>query len=737
MSTLHGHAEDSADSGTQTHYRNCHLCEAMCGVALKVKDGHVVSVRGDKDDPFSRGYICPKAAALADVHHDPDRLRYPLRRTAPGKGRAGYTRISWDEALSEVAERLASTQAQHGRNAVAVYAGNPTVHNYAALLSWLPFLKALKTRSRFSATSVDQLPHHLTAYLMFGHQLLLPVPDVDRTDFMLILGANPAASNGSLMTAPGIGKRLTAIRERGGQVVLIDPRRTETAALCDRHHFIRPGTDVLLMLALLHTVLTEQLAAPGRLAAFTTDLGAIAPLVAEFTPERAAAPTGIAAADIRLLARQFTAARSAVCYGRMGVSTQEFGAVTQWLINVFNILTGNLDRPGGAMFTRPAFDLVAMTARLGEGGHFDKGRSRVRKLPEYGGEYPVATLATEILTPGPGQIRALVTHAGNPVLSTPNGAALDEALASLPFMVAIDFYLNETTRHAHIILPPTFALEHDHYDAALSMLAVRNTAKYSLPVFQPGADTRHEWEILGELTARLGARGSAWQSWARRKLLAQVTPQRLLALGLRLGPYGLGPTGISLAQLKESVHGIDLGPLTSCLPERLFTPDKKIRLAPEILSRDLVRVRNKFFSDNATAAAGDYDLQLIGRRHLRSNNSWLHNSHRLVKGPPRCTLLIHPQDAAQRGIAAEQRVNVRSRVGSIALSAELTDEVMPGVVSIPHGWGHGRPGIALATAQSHPGVSVNDLTDDLLLDELCGNAVLNGVPVRVEAAGET
>lgn len=793
MTTASGLSEVSGSAGSRTHYRTCHLCEAMCGVALQVDGGRVVSVRGDKQDPLSRGYICPKAAALGDLQDDPDRLRYPLRRTATGKGLAGYTRISWDEALAEVAERLPAIQAAHGNNAVAVYAGNPTVHNYSALLSWLFFTKSLKTRSRFSATSVDQLPHHLTALLMFGHQLLLPIPDVDRTDFMLILGANPAVSNGSLMSAPGIAKRLTAIRERGGQVVLIDPRRTETAELVDRHHFIRPGTDVLLMLALLHTVLTEGLAAPGRLAALTSGLDELAPLCAEFSPEVAAGPTGIAAADIRALGRAFAGARAAVCYGRMGVSTQEFGAATQWLINVLNIVTGNLDRPGGAMFTRPAFDLVALAAQLGERGHFDKGRSRVRKLPEYGGEYPVSTLAEEILTPGRGQIRALVTHAGNPVLSTPNGAALDRALASLDYMVAIDFYLNETTRHAHLILPPTYSLEHDHYDATFHLLAVRNTAKYSPALLTPAPDTRHEYQILGELTARIGARGAAWLTPLRRKLYAELTPQRLLALGLRLGPYGFAGSGLSLQKLKDAAHGLDLGPLTSCLPERLYTADKKIQLVPAVLRGDLARVRQKFLraatpanppaasastaatladppaatasaavppaasasaavtpaasasatgtgapgSPSADAATGGYDLQLIGRRHLRSNNSWMHNSQRLVKGPPRCTLLIHPDDAARRGIVAEQRVRVRSRVGSIALPAELTADVMPGVVSIPHGWGHDRPGIALATAQAHPGVSVNDLTDELLVDELCGNAVLNGVPVRVEAASET
>jgi anaerobic selenocysteine-containing dehydrogenase len=699
----------------------------MCGVAIQVEGERIVSIRGDKDDPFSRGYICPKAAALADIQHDPDRLRHPLRRTP-----SGFVRIGWDEALAEVATRLTQIQAESGPNAVAVYAGNPTVHSYSAMLYWLPFIKALKTRSRFSATSVDQLPHHLCAFLMFGHQLLLPIPDVDRTDFMLILGGNPAVSNGSLMSAPGIGKRLLAIRERGGQVVLIDPRRTETAALTDRHHFIRPGTDVLLLLALLHTLFAERLTAPGRLQPLCQGLPLLTELVAEFSPEVAAGPTGISAAEIRALARAFAGAKSAVAYGRMGVSTQEFGAVTQWLISVLNIVTGNLDRPGGAMFTKPAFDVVALTARLGEKGHFDKGRTRVRKLPEYGGEYPVAALAEEILTPGPGQIRALCTHAGNPVLSTPNGPALEGALASLDFMVSIDLYLNETTRHAHLILPPTFGLEHEHYDAVYHLLAVRNTAKYSSPLFAPAADTRHDWEILQELTAAIGSRGLAP---VRRAVLRQVTPQRLLALGLRLGPYGRGPDAVSLRKLQAAEHGLDLGPLSSCLPERLFTADKKIQLVPEVLTRDLARVRRKFLAPDAAPRRADgYDLQLIGRRDLRSNNSWMHNSHRLVKGPLRCTLLIHPSDAEKRGLGAGQTARVHSRTGSIALPVEVTDEVMPGVVSIPHGWGHHRPGSALSIAEQHPGVSVNDLTDELLLDELCGNAVLNGVPVRVETA---
>lgn len=727
----------STPDGRRIHHRTCNLCEAMCGVSIEVEGERVLSIRGDKDDPFSRGYICPKAAALQDIHEDPDRLRHPVRRRPDG----GFERIGWDEAFDEVAARLRSIQGRHGRNAVGFYAGNPTVHNYGSVLFGAPFLKGLGTHSRFSATSVDQLPHHLAALEMFGHLLLLPIPDLDRTDYLLVLGANPAVSNGSLMTAPAVAKRIKAIRERGGAVVVIDPRRTETAELADRHHFIRPGTDVLLLLGVLHTLFAERRAAPGRIAAFTDGLEAVEAAVAEFTPARVAAPTGVDAEAIRLLARELAGARSAAVYGRVGVSIQEFGAASQWLINVINLVTGNLDRPGGVMFTRPAFDLVGLGARLGLQGHFDRGRSRVRGLPEFNGEYPVATLADEILTEGPGQIRGMVTMAGNPVLSTPNGRQLDVALAGLEFMASIDFYINETTRHANIILPPTAALEHDNYEVAFHVLAIRNTAKYSPQLFAPAPDTRHDWEILLELTTRLEARGPGGRllGRAKRAALQRLQPHRILDLGLRVGPYGArlrpGGGGLSLRKLKEEVHGVDLGPLDPCLPGRLFTASRRIRVAPEIFLRDLDRVRARFL-ERAGPAAGDggggYDLQLIGRRHLRSNNSWMHNSLRLVKGPERCTLLLHPEDAARRGVTAGQRVVVRSRVGSIELLAELTDEVMPGVVSVPHGWGHDRPGVALETARQHAGVSVNDLTDDRMIDALCGNAALNGVPVRVE-----
>jgi anaerobic selenocysteine-containing dehydrogenase len=716
------------------HYRACNLCEAICGIEIRTQQAEAenqrLDIRGDKDDPFSRGYICPKAAALGDLHYDKDRLKYPVRRTDHG-----WERLGWDEAFDQVTQNLKRIHAKYGRGSIATYLGNPTVHNYGALLFAPGFIRSLHTRNRFSATSVDQLAHHLAGYLMFGHQLLLPIPDLDRTNFFLILGANPAVSNGSLMTAPGVGKRLQEIRERGGKVILIDPRRNETARLADRHLFIKPGTDVLLLLALLHVVFDEALTRLGRLAPFTKGVETIGKLVAEFPPEKVASITGIDSDQIRTLAREFAAADGAVCYGRIGVSTQEFGGVCQWLINVLNTVTGNLDRPGGAMFTTPAFDPVPAPESLAPRGSFARWHSRVRKLPEFAGELPVVTLAEEILTEGPGQIKALVTAAGNPVLSTPNGHQLDRALAGLEFMVAIDPYINESTKHAHIILPPSSALERGHYDVAFHLLAVRNTAKFSPPLFQPNAETRHDWEIFVELQTQMeheGVLGSVKAKLIKRFL----GPERILDLGLRFGPYGarLNPfsNGLSLSKLKKAIHGIDFGPLRTCLPARLRTAHKQIELAPEVLVNDVERVKAKLI--NTASLHRNGNLLLIGRRQLRSNNSWMHNSQRLVRGKPQCTILMHPADAAQRQLRPGQEVSVRSRVGSVMVPIEISDEMMPGVVSIPHGWGHDRLGIQIAVAQEHAGGSINDVTDDLAIDALCGTAAFNGTWVEVEAS---
>jgi anaerobic selenocysteine-containing dehydrogenase len=692
-----------------THYRACNLCEAICGLEVQVQEQKVVSIKGDPGDPLSHGHICPKAVALKDIYEDPDRLKGPMKKTSEG-----WQAISWEEAYAEVVAGLQRVQERYGSDAVGVFLGNPNVHNWGSILFGPDFIKSLKTKNRFSATSTDQLPHHLVALLMYGHYLSIPVPDVDHTQYMLILGANPLASNGSLMTAPGIDKRLRAVQARGGKVVVVDPRRTETAASANEHFFIRPGEDALFLLAVLHTFFDEGLVKPGHLLDILDGVEQVGELVRPYAPERVEGILGIPSTAIRRLAREFAQAPSAVCYGRMGLSTQAFGSLCQWLIQLVNIFTGNLDREGGAMFTTPAFDLVGQQAVTGKFGAFGRWKSRVRGLPEFGGELPVAALAEEILEPGEGQVKAMVTVAGNPVLSIPNGRLLDEALAQLEFMVSIDIYINETTRHAHLILPPTTGLETSHYDTIFHVLAVRNTAKYSPALFERTEGQRHDWEIYQELAARMNG-----------KAFRPLPPEFVLEKALAMGPYSA--QGIDLEKLKACPQGVDLGPLQPCLPRRLFTPNKRIDLVPELFTKDLVRLE-AHLADRASR--GD-TLLLIGRRQLRSNNSWMHNSHRLVKGRDRCTLLIHPQDANARNIRDGNFVSVRSRTGTIALKAEVTEGIMPGVVSIPHGWGHDRKGVKLSVASQSAGVSINDLTDHLFIDDISGNAAFSGVPVEV------
>ncbi len=711
-----------------THYRSCNICEAMCGIKIKTRGTRILSIEQDKDDPLSRGYVCTKAKAIKDLHEDPDRLRQPVKRTG-----SGWQKIGWDQALDETARGIRKVQKKHGRHSAAVYIGNPAAHFHGLLLYGLMFTKILKTRSRFSASSLDQLPLMLTTHQMFGHQLMFRIPDIDRTDYFVIMGGNPVVSNGSIMTAADMPGRLRGIRARGGKVVVIDPIRTKTAALADEHHFIRPGTDALLMLALLHTVFEENLAAPGKFAGFCDNMAQLKTAVKDFTPEAVAPHTGITAAATRRLARDFVKAGSAVFYGRMGSCAQDFGTVTTWLILAFNIVTGKMDQKGGFMFPAPAYDLVAMTAMMREKGAFNRYQSRVSGYPEFGGEFPMAALSEEILTPGKGRIRSLFTIAGNPVISAPNGRKLDKALSELDFMAAVDWYVNETTRHCHIILPPTGFLEHDHFDLVFQALSVRHNAKYSRPVFEPGPGARHNWQILLELSKRME------KNPVVKRALSLATPERILQFGIRFGPRGAGLNplgqGLTLDRIAKNAHGLDLGPMEPCLPDRLFTKNKRINLAPVIFATDLKRVRDRFFKKSAKKS--ERDLLLIGRRHIRTNNSWLHNSPRMVKGKNRCTLLINPKDANKRKIKTGDLARVSSRVGHVDLEAEISDHIMPGAVSIPHGWGHHRPGVLLKVATAHPGVSANDITDQNQTDELCGNAALNGVPVKVEKAQVT
>ncbi len=699
-------AADLSESATTTHARTCHLCEANCGVLVEVQGRTVISIKGNPDHVLSRGHICPKATALADLQDDPDRLRHPVKRTADG-----WQQISWETAFAEIGTRMAAIMASGG--APALYMGNPNAHNYATGTQTGTLRKALKLRTLYSASTLDQIPHQLIQMWMFGHNALFPIPDIDRTQFMLIIGGNPLASNGSVWTVPDVKKRLKAVQARGGQVVVIDPRRTETAKLADAHHFIRPGTDTALLLALLKALDEAALVKPGRLEPMLDDgWAAVWDAIRSFDFATLAAHCGVTEPVICDLAATLGNGEPAIVYGRMGVSVTQAGTLNLWLIQLLNIATGNLDRAGGVMFSSPVIDLVA-----GAGpGTYDRFRSRIGDRPEVISEFPVALLPDEIATPGEGQIKALVVISGNPVLSSPG--ALADALPLLDLMVSVDMFVTETSAHAHYILPPCGPLEKDHYPLLLGPIAIRNYADYSLPTLPMEAGSKADWEIVAELArAILSARGEAVPNI--------VPPRDVLAAMLKRSQYE-----VTLEELEANPNGKDFGAHTPRLPERLQTPDKRIACAPPLCLTALEDWRG------ALADIPGDSLLLIGRRHLRSNNSWMHNAPRLAKGPDRCTALVHPDDAASRGLADGDQVRITSRVGSVALAVEISDDVMPGVVSVPHGFGHDKPGTQLSVAQRRPGVSLNDLTDPQAMDPLSGNAVLNGTPVTVERVAQ-
>ena len=712
--------EDPVPAGfTGTRLGVCNLCEAICGIQLTLEEGVVTGIRGNDADPLSRGYICPKGVSMADVHTDPDRLRRPMRRTGSGDD-ARWEEIGWDEAYDLVADRLGATIQEHGADAVGVYLGNPNVHSVGFATHGVPFVKALRTRNRFSASTVDQIPHQFVAWQLYGHQLMLPIPDIDRTSYFLVFGANPMASNGSLMTVPDFPQRVRDLKARGGKLVVFDPRRTETAKIATEHHFVRPGSDAAVLLAMVHVLFEEGLTTPPP---YVDNVDRMGELVAPFTPERAEAASGVPADTIRSLTRDFAAADAAAAYGRMGLSTQGFGSVCQWAINLLNLLTGNFDREGGVLFPEPAVDTVGR--RIIGPGHHDVWRSRVRDIPEFAGELPAATMREEIETPGDGQIRAMVTIAGNPVLSTPDGRGLAHAFDRLDFMVAIDIYLNETTRHADVILPPTSALERDHYDLVFHGFAVRNTARFTPAVFAKPDDSQHDWEIFGELADRLQARlGAGLKDRLATKARFAPSPATIITGLLKTG----GRT--TMRALRKSPEGVDLGPLRPTMPERLQTDDHRIDLTPELLVADLTRVAEAL---DGAPAVGSGELLLIGRRHQRDCNSWLHNTERLTRGKPRHHLLMHPKDLAERGLEDGAVVRVTSRIGAVDVEVSAVDDVMPGVVSLPHGYGHQVGGTRMQHAATVVGVSINDLTDPELLD-VSGNAALNGVPVTVQPA---
>ncbi|MEM8747731.1 MAG: molybdopterin-dependent oxidoreductase [Actinomycetota bacterium] len=751
---------------TRTAYRTCPLCEAGCGLEITVdlsEDGteYAKRIRGDRDDVFSHGFLCPKGSTLKQLHEDPDRLRRPLVR------RDGeHVEVTWDEAWAEIERRLMPVLEEHGRESSAVYVGNPTAHSLSAMLYSRMLLTGLGTRNRFSASTVDQMPRHVASGHAFGSPVAIPVPDLDRTDFLLILGANPYASNGSVCTAPDFPGRIEAVQERGGRVVVVDPRRSRTAEQADQWISIRPGTDALLLAAVVHVLFADGLADPGdHVVRHLEGLAEVEAAVSPFRPESVAEATGVPADTIRALAHDLAAAPTAAVYGRIGTTVTEFGSTASWLVDVVNIVSGNLDRPGGAMFPLPVAGggTTRGTPGTGPGFRTGRGHTRVSQRPEVMGEYPAGVLAEEITTPGDGQLRALITVAGNPVLSTPNSEQLADALDQLDVMISVDMYLNETTRHADVILPPPSQLERSHYDVLLLQFAVRNVANYSPPVLERDPDQPDEWEIIARLTmiaqgqgvdadpavaddlAAAGLVRSAVKDPSSKvagrdadEIMTELEasgrrgPERLLDVMLRTGPFGDGfgaePDGTSLDDLLAHPHGRDFGALEPRLPDVLRTPSGRIEMAAPVLIDDLARLADSIprFADQGHV--------LVGRRHLRSNNSWMHNVRVLVKGRPRCTLQVHPDDADDLGLADGAPARITSRVGSVVAPVEVTDDIRPGVVSLPHGWGHDLPGTQMRVAAEHAGVNSNVLADDEAMDPLSGTAVLNGIPVQLAPA---
>lgn len=727
------------------HLRTCPLCEAMCGLEIQVDDGLVTGIRGNRDDVWSRGHLCPKGTSLAALHDDPDRIREPMIKVD-----GQWQEVSWDAAFRRCTELLTPVIDKHGIGAVTAYTGNPLAHSFS-LARYAGVLMGMSGMPiTYSPGTVDQWPKNLSSHLMYGLWWNFPVPDIERTDLLVIMGANPAASQGSLLAAPNVMGLIDAIRKRG-KVIVIDPVRTPTAARADEWLPIVPGTDAALLLAVAHTLFAEDLARPGpHLAGHLDGLDTLRRAVADWPPERVGAVTGIGEDRIRRLARELAGTDKSVVYGRIGLCNQEFGSLASWLVDVVNILTGHFDTPGGAMFPRPAAWSITTQPLPGlEGGapEFGRWHTRVRGAKEVLGQAPVSCMAEEIATPGDGQLKALITVAGNPVLSTPGGDKLDEVLPMLEAMISVDLWLNETTRHADVILPGLSPLEQPHHDDLILLFAIHSIANYSAPVFDPG-DRPHEWEILIRLTglctgtpaedvdvAAIDDGFFDYLAFTRgldgaaiRKLYEHGGPERMLDLTLRTGPfgdqYGKNPGGLTLDTLKANPNGIDFGPMVPQLPDILGTPDKKIRLAPQYLLDDLPRLA-------ARMERPAEPLVLVSRRHLRSNNTWLHNVPALMKGKDRCTLLIHPDDAARCGIADNDIVTVKSEAGEIRVPVEITDAIKPGVVSMPHGWGHGKPGTRMTVANGSPGANTNVLSPPTFVDQPSGNGVLNGIPVTI------
>jgi anaerobic selenocysteine-containing dehydrogenase len=745
------------------HRVTCPLCEAMCGLRVEVREDRVTGIRGNPDDVFSAGHICPKGTTLGHLHDDPDRLRAPMIRTPDG----GHRTVGWDEAFAEVERLLRPVLDTDGAKALTVYVGNPVAHNLD-LASYIGALVGMAGAAGmpayYSPGTVDQWPLNVVGTLLFGGMWNAPIPDLAHTDHLVVIGANPAASQGSMLSAPDVMGQLADIRRRGGAVVVVDPRRTPTAARATEWVPIRPGTDALLLFAILHTLAADgHVRRPAHLDGKVDGLDEAVAYAEPFAPERVAAATGIDAPAIRRLARDLAAADSPVLYSRIGACTQEFGTLATWLVFVINVALGAVDRRGGALFAKPAVwspMFMRPPDQTGERWEFGRYRSRVRGAPEVLGQFPLSCLAEEIDTPGEGRIRALITVAGNPVISAPGSRRLEAALPRLDAMISIDNWLNETTRHAHVILPGRSPLERPHADDLYWMYAAASCLKWSDPVFGSDPDRPDESEILlrlggaalgvpfsevdvpamddmytsGLVAAMCAQPGTPLTGRDADEAFAALTgrgPERLVDMGIRLGPWGdqLGrrPGGLDLDAVRRAPDGLRLAELAGGrLDEAVTTPSGRIELVHPWITDDIPRLVDRM--DRVPS-----EFVLTSRRHLRSNNSWLHNVPALMRGRDRCTLLIHPDDARKAELVDGDTAVIATAEGSLEVPVEVSDEMMPGVVSLPHGWGHGRPGTRLGVANAHPGVNSNLLNPVDVIDVPSNTHVVNGVPCTVSA----
>ncbi|ADG80188.1 molybdopterin-dependent oxidoreductase [Tsukamurella paurometabola] len=712
---------------TTTRPTHCCLCEAHCGILVTTDENdQVTRITGDPDDILSKGYICPKATAMGGLHHDPDRLRTPLRRVGEK-----FEPVGWDEAFDEIGQRLRAIRKEHGLRALSMYLGNPAAHN-TSVANGLALRLALLTPNFYTASSIDQYPHEFTAWRMLGSNVLVPVVDIDRTDRLVIVGANPAVSNGSLSTMPGAKRRIKAVRDRGGKVVVIDPRRTETAKLADQHVAVEPGGDVYLLMAVLHVLFAENLCDETVLARSTRGAADLRALVAEATPAAMAPLAGVTAETIMQLAREHAAARSAAMYCRIGICQQQTGTLVTWLISAINVVTGNLDRPGGMMFPTPPVDVPRFAKFIPVA--YGRWTDRSGRYPAFRSELPIAALTDELTVPGPGRVRSMITYAGNPVSSVPHRGRLDAALADLDLMVSVDIYLTETTRHADFILPPISHLERGGFNLLVAAFSVRDNARYTHQILDKPAGGLDDWQILNRLILEvLPVPARRFLGRPLRRITDLFTPERMLALPIALGPYGVlrrGRRGLTIKRMRESVGGIDLGALKPRLRHVIATRSRTVELAPESFLAEAKRLLPDALAGRShTRADEGFDLKLIGRRQMRSNNSWLHNVPTMVTGSNRCTVLMHPDDAQRCGVTDEETVTVTSTTGTIDVALEISDEIRSGTVAIPHGWGHRGTGWRVAGALA--GQNVNLLHDPSRVDRISGNSAVNDTWVRV------